>query len=242
VCRHPDPAHDPATCTDRGKHPCGKWSTVATTDRERITAMFAGTTRNIGIACGPSGLLVVDEDSPDAFAKYVAGIGHQIPATFTVTTGKGRHYYLAAANGLELGNRTGALKGHGVDVRGKGGYVVGPGSLHATGRAPHGRERRGRGPVPAVARRGAHDPPSVHRGAYGWVRRAARGHPREAGRRERRAARRADALRDQHARPRAAARRGRGAHGRRLAPLRATARMRDAGAVGRGPRAPRRRL
>ncbi len=57
-----------------------------------------------------------------------------MPATFTVTTGKGRHYYFAAPTGVELGNRTGALKGHGVDVRGRGGYVVGPGSLHATGR------------------------------------------------------------------------------------------------------------
>ena len=52
--------HDPATCTERGKHPCGAWSKQATTDREQITAMFVGTTRNIGIACGPSGLLVVD--------------------------------------------------------------------------------------------------------------------------------------------------------------------------------------
>jgi hypothetical protein len=48
-------AHDPATCTDRGKHPCGKWSELATTDRERVTAMFAGTTRNIGVASVPPG-------------------------------------------------------------------------------------------------------------------------------------------------------------------------------------------
>jgi hypothetical protein len=97
--------------------------------------MFAGTTRNIGVACGPSGLLVVDEDAPDAFARYAAGADQSVPETFTVATGKGRHYYFAAPDGLELGNRTGALKGHGVDVRGRGGYVVGPGSLHATGRA-----------------------------------------------------------------------------------------------------------
>ena len=52
--------HDAATCTERGKHPCSAWSKQATTDREQITAMFGGTTGNIGIACGQSGLLVVD--------------------------------------------------------------------------------------------------------------------------------------------------------------------------------------
>jgi hypothetical protein len=126
--------HDPATCTDRGKHPCVKWSEWATTDTGRIAAEWSGASRNVGIACGPSGLLVVDEDTLDGFAKYAVSVGHQVPATLTVTTGKGRHYYFVASADAELGNRTGALKGHGVDIRGRGGYVVGPGSLHATGR------------------------------------------------------------------------------------------------------------
>ena len=125
--------HNPATCTDRGKHPCGAWSKQATTDREQITAMFAGTTRNIGIACGPSGLLVVDEDRLDAFTEYADSIGQTVPATFTVRTGKGRHFYFRAPDGLDLGNAEGGLKGRGINIRGRGGYVVGPASTHATG-------------------------------------------------------------------------------------------------------------
>jgi hypothetical protein len=218
------PAHDPATCTDRGKHPCGKWSTAASVDREQVTAMFAGTTRNIGIACGPSGLLVVDEDAPDAFASYATSIGQQVPATFTVATGKGRHYYFRAPDGFELGNRTGALKGHGIDVRGRGGYVVGPGSTHATGRAYTVESEAEVVRCPAWLVDALTNPAGDRGGPHRRIRRPARGHPRTARRRQRRATRRADALRHQSARPRAAHRRGRGADGRGLAALRDEAR------------------
>ena len=34
---------------------------------------------------------------------------------------------------MPLGNGTGALSGRGIDVRGNGGFVVGPGSVHHTG-------------------------------------------------------------------------------------------------------------
>ncbi len=37
--------HDPATCTDRGKHPCVKWSEWATTDAGRIAAEWSGASR-----------------------------------------------------------------------------------------------------------------------------------------------------------------------------------------------------
>jgi len=95
--------------------------------------MFSAGPRNIGIACGPSGLLVVDEDRPGALAGYVAEIGQAIPPTLTISTGRGRHYYFRAPEGVALGNAVGALKGRGIDIRGSGGYVIGPGSLHETG-------------------------------------------------------------------------------------------------------------
>ncbi len=56
-----------------------------------------------------------------------------VPVTFTVTTGKGRHVYFRQPPGVLLGNGTGALAGRGMDVRGNGGFVVGPGSVHHTG-------------------------------------------------------------------------------------------------------------
>ena len=121
----------------RGKHPHGQWSRLATRHPAVIRAMLADGPWNIGIACKRSGLLVVDEDRPAAFAAFAAAIGETIEATFTVTTAKGRHFYYRQDAGAPLGNGRGRLAGHGIDVRGggagNGGYTVGPGSVHATG-------------------------------------------------------------------------------------------------------------
>ena len=67
--------HEPATCTDRGKHPAVKWSTAATIDPREVAALFAGSPRNIGVACKPSGLLVADEDTPGGFARLPPTLG-----------------------------------------------------------------------------------------------------------------------------------------------------------------------
>jgi len=126
--------HDPETCTERGKHPCVAFTRHASVDPAQIAAWFTGYPRNIGVACGLSGLLVVDEDTRGDFARFADSIGETVPDTFTVQTGRGLHFYFAARDGLDLGNREGALKDdYGVNIRGRGGYVIGPGSLHATG-------------------------------------------------------------------------------------------------------------
>jgi hypothetical protein len=52
-----------------------------------------------------------------------------------VTTAKGRHYYFVAPADTQLGNKAGALKDYNIDVRAGNAYVVGPGSIHATGAA-----------------------------------------------------------------------------------------------------------
>jgi len=121
----------------RGKHPRGQWSRLATPSPRLIAAQLAGGPWNIGIACKQSLLLVVDEDQPGAFAAFAASIGEVIEPTFTVATSKGCHYYFRQADGAPLGNGRGQLAGHGIDVRGggagNGGYVVGPGSVHQTG-------------------------------------------------------------------------------------------------------------
>jgi hypothetical protein len=117
----------------RGKHPACKWSTAATTDPKKVIAMFTGNARNIGIACGPSGIVVIDEDVPGDFARFCLSVGQALPATFTVKTGKGMHYYFRRPPGVELTNNEGELRSYGVNVRGVGGYVVGPGSVHQSG-------------------------------------------------------------------------------------------------------------
>lgn len=88
-------AHRPGQPCDgsRGKHPCGRWSRDSTADPGVIRAALSRGLRNIGADCGKSGLLVVDEDRPGAFAEYAASVRKVIPKTFTVATSKGRHLY-----------------------------------------------------------------------------------------------------------------------------------------------------
>ena len=90
---------------------------------------------NVGIACGPSGLAVVDADTMTALAQAAADRGAAMPTTYTVRTRKGRHYYFADPEN-RYGNNRGALKPYGVDVRGghgRGGYVIAAGCLHDDG-------------------------------------------------------------------------------------------------------------
>lgn len=121
----------------RGKHPHGRWSRLATLSPRLIAAMLADGPWNLGVACKPSSLLVVDEDRPHAFSEFAAAIGQAVEPTFTVGTAKGHHYYYRQEEGAPLGNGRGQLAGHGIDIRGggagNGGYVVGPGSVHHTG-------------------------------------------------------------------------------------------------------------
>lgn len=121
----------------RGKHPRGRWSRLATLSPRLIGAQLADGPWNLGIACKFSLLLGIDEDRPGAFAEFAASIGQVIEPTFTVTTWKGCHYYYRQAEGAPLGNGRGQLAGHGIDIRGggsgNGGYLVGPGSIHQTG-------------------------------------------------------------------------------------------------------------
>ncbi len=121
----------------RGKHPRGQWSRLATLSPLLIRAQLADGPWDLGVACKQSCLLVVDEDRQGAFAAFAASIGQAIEPTFTVMTAKGRHYYYRQAEGAPLGNGRGRLAGHGIDIRGggdgNGGYVVGPGSVHQSG-------------------------------------------------------------------------------------------------------------
>lgn len=109
----------------RGKKPLRKgWQRRATDDLGIVEALWRELPEaNIGVLTG-RGLIVVDADTPEAVSA-LRSLG--LPDTTTVTTARGKHYYLTG-NGS---NRASVLPG--VDVRGKGGYVVGAGSLHPSG-------------------------------------------------------------------------------------------------------------
>ncbi|MFC8822575.1 bifunctional DNA primase/polymerase [Streptomyces rochei] len=132
------------------------WEQRATTDPHRITRCWSHAPYNIGVATGPSGLVVVDLDTPkspddkppaawadggildgaDVLAALCERHHQRYPVgTHTVETGSGGlHLYFAApgADGEELRNTQGKL-GWKVDTRAAGGYVVGAGSVVPAG-------------------------------------------------------------------------------------------------------------
>lgn len=113
-----------------------KWEARATTDRAQIVQWWRAAPYNIGIATGPSELLVIDCDKPRGAdlaewreqGRNVEIAGRLLPSTFTVRTPSGGlHLYFSAPN-QALGNTVGKVGSH-IDTRGCGGYVVGPGSI-----------------------------------------------------------------------------------------------------------------
>lgn len=117
----------------RGKHPVGQWSK----DAENSTRRFhkGRCLRNTGIACGPSNLVVVDEDSTGHLMALLSTLGQELPPTFTVRTGRGHHHYFRQLDdGRErLANSNLKNLSADIDIRADGGYVVGPGSVHQSG-------------------------------------------------------------------------------------------------------------
>lgn len=84
---------------------------------------------NAGIVTGViSGIIVLDCDTPEAIER-AKDLG--IPArTISVRTAKGCHYYFRHP-GFAVSNKANVLPG--MDIRGDGGFVVAPGSLHPSG-------------------------------------------------------------------------------------------------------------
>ncbi|MFI6950734.1 bifunctional DNA primase/polymerase [Streptomyces sp. NPDC050422] len=122
-----------------------KWEDRATIDPARIRRAWADRPFNVGIATGPSGLVVVDLDMPKpnsskgtpsgvtTFEALCERTGHPVPATYrTRTASGGHHLYFTAPPGTRLGNTAGTLAPL-VDTRAWGGYVVAAGSTTTTG-------------------------------------------------------------------------------------------------------------
>jgi putative DNA primase/helicase len=106
---------------------------------------------NYGIVTGTiSGLVVLDVDGPEGEeslhalkAKY-----GRLPKTTTVMTGRGYHLYFRLPS-RPIRNSAARL-GPGLDIRGEGGYVVGPGSVHHSGEVYEYAEGRGPSSVEAA--------------------------------------------------------------------------------------------
>lgn len=97
----------------------------------------------VGIACGPSRLLVVDLDGPQAVEAWRALLAEHgdRATTATVRTARGWHCWYRLPGDVELGNSVGRL-GPKIDTRGAGGYVIAPPSVHPSGAVYTWREPR----------------------------------------------------------------------------------------------------
>jgi hypothetical protein len=114
------------------------WPKLATTDETTIREWWSGEHRDcgIGIATG-DGLWVLDIDpgkgGEDSLGELEREFGKLPDTVECLTGGGGRHLYFKSANGQQIRNAT-ALAGYaGLDVRGEGGFVVAPPSVHESG-------------------------------------------------------------------------------------------------------------
>ena len=150
----PGPLWSALAAADLGWHvfPCApgtkrpalreNWQDLATTDADRIRSWWARQPYNVGIACGPSGLVVIDLDvahdgqagldgpvsGADALERLCRANAQRYPgATYTVDTPSGGTHLYFTAPATPVRNSAGRL-GPLIDVRADGGYVVGDGS------------------------------------------------------------------------------------------------------------------
>lgn len=124
----------------------------ASAELERVTAMWTGRAAcNVGVACGSeSGVLVLDIDGDDGRATLEAWEAEHgyLPATPTVATSKGLHFYFRHP-GDQVAIRPSAGKaGKGIDIRTDGSYVVAPPSIHPSGAVYAWQNERALGELP----------------------------------------------------------------------------------------------
>lgn len=130
-------------CAAAGKHPRIKaWQREATTDPATVLKWWkAWPDANIGLAAGQrAGWWVLDVDAGRGGEESLAELERKhgkLPDTVqSLTGGGGRHLFFAWPSQPWVGevrNRANVGGWQGLDVRGEGGYVVAPPSMHASG-------------------------------------------------------------------------------------------------------------
>lgn len=113
------------------KVPSLKWNT----DDDLWGTLDPADVPTYAVDTGRSHLVVIDCDTKET-ANGVASFLEQcmehggIPDTFTVSTpNEGLHFYFHAPDAFKVSSTVSRVFGEGVDIRAKGGYIVGPGSL-----------------------------------------------------------------------------------------------------------------
>lgn len=115
---------------DSKKPAVNDWENWATINKNKIEEYWTDyPNSNIGIACGPSGVVVLDIDNKGdkKGSDTLITLGIKENPTFTVETPTGGFHKYYESNGSNLRNTVAKL-GEGLDTRAKGGYVVAEGS------------------------------------------------------------------------------------------------------------------
>jgi Bifunctional DNA primase/polymerase, N-terminal len=141
TCQMPD-------CIDsKAKHPVHfNGSHAGTTNPSTIASWWAGF-RDWNVAvCTGKGIIVLDIDPRHGGVESLATLEKKfdpLPRTREVITGsQGLHFYFGLPNNVEVKNSASRL-GSGIDIRGEGGYVVAPPSMHKSGNRYHWRDGHG---------------------------------------------------------------------------------------------------
>lgn len=111
------------------------WNMTSTRDPERLSEMFASRDdwTGFGIDCGKSGIVVIDldvSDDKDGYVTWATFDAAQHSPMSVLTRSGGKHLYFRDPDGT-IRNDAGKRIGPGVDVRGNGGFVFGPGTFIA---------------------------------------------------------------------------------------------------------------
>ncbi|RLI73859.1 hypothetical protein DRP04_15325, partial [Archaeoglobales archaeon] len=102
--------------------------------REEVINWFSNKPRNVGIVCGKvsGNLFVIDIDNEEGYNRFMEKIKQTrieelVDNTWIVRTGKGYHIYFRCEEPVK------SRRFKGCDVKGEGGYVVAPPSVHPSG-------------------------------------------------------------------------------------------------------------
>ncbi|HUY47764.1 MAG TPA: bifunctional DNA primase/polymerase [Streptosporangiaceae bacterium] len=122
-----------------------RWEDRACADPELVARYWPSDQHNAGVACGPSGLVVIDldthgslpeawrlpgiRDGLDVLAQLCEWASQPWPTTCTTQTPLGgQHLIFKALPGREIRNSAGKI-GPMIDVRASGGYILAAGSV-----------------------------------------------------------------------------------------------------------------
>lgn len=128
-----------ADCSSVAKHPrTTHGKDDASSDASKLAAWWRSwPAANVGIRTGAEcDLVVLDVDVDKGGPESLAALqeAHEVlPPTLTVRTGSGGEHRYFRHPGEPIRNDAGRKLGAGLDVRGDGGYIVAPPSIHATG-------------------------------------------------------------------------------------------------------------